>query len=303
MKFKLLSIAFLTLFTCLPLSQAQFISLDRSPTFPISQTVTLSKPSPLTIIWTGYIDANPSFSVLLRIDGITVDSNLVSGTAGRVFQSRTYRSDVITSGTHTVNVQVIGDDFASDGSLLTIAEVEEIAGLQDAITELTSAYQNADAEIQSSLLQQMAAIEEAMQIQLYDLQRRVFDSEGDSLANTVATLQYQIEDLQQQIATLLETPPGEGSQSTLNFTSFHNTLVNQQVSINQANRYSSSITQIDTSSGSGLKATDYAIMGGSTVAATAIGIGIYSLVDDDEASQEDKREMPPKNNNRPGYGK
>lgn len=303
MKLKLLSFAILTLFACVSFSRAQFISLDRSPSFPISQTIVLSKPSPLTIIWTGYIDANPNFSVLLRIDGVIVDSNLVSGTVGRVFQSRTFRSDEITSGTHTISVQVIGDDFASDGSLLTIAEVEQIAGLQDAITELTSAYQNADAELQSSLLQQMAAIEEAMNIQLAEIRQRAFDVEGNSLSSAIATLEYQVQELQQQIADLLEIPPGEGSQSTLNFVSFHNTLINQQVAINQANRHSGSVTQIDTTSKRGLKATDYAIIGGSAAAATALGVGIYSLVDDDETSPEEKREMPPKNNNRPGYGK
>jgi len=336
MKIKLSIILSILLFLGHSLSQAQLITISRSSNFPLSQTLTLTQTGPLTVIWSGSINYSNNVTATLQIDSVTVDTYVIAPADGTAYQSRPFRSSNLSPGNHTIQLTVSGTSQRQDPVILSIAEAEPTAGVQAALNQLTAAYQSADAAVQAGLMTQIDAIQSALDTRITILESQIsslqtsdnnqsaqitaltgqlnaLQVQQTALINQVqSTLQSQITNLnstiaglETRIATLENSTPSQDPaiptlQSQMAALTASRDALQARVDILEQHSDSNNGggTTIIQSGKQGLKTTDYLIIGGSAAGATALGIGIYSILNDE--SGDTSETVPAKNENRPG---
>jgi signal transduction histidine kinase len=261
-------------------------------------TFTLNRNGPVSVYFDGNLGRTHQNATSVEYS-LWIDGNLMLDTGNLGPQHEQYlfsgNPGDMAAGTHTVRFHTSGQGTHVTGILLAIATNEPPQGIQQAIDELTAAYQAADAAMQAAILAQLNAINTALQNQINqnssdiaalqqanaDLTARIaaLEQSQTSQDELIAQLQTQLAANQTRLSELENALVGiRGDLTILQERMDSLDLSTQTRSVVLTNFYPT-----PGSKRSGLKSTDYLIMGGIAAGATGLGIGIYSLFDENPA--------------------
>lgn len=262
-----------------------------SHTIQISVELAINQQDPTLLI---IAEAEPTAGVQAALDQLTAD-----------FQS----GDAAVQAALTAQINAIQAALASrittlESQVTTLqtgssTQATQIAALTGQLTELQNQKTVLETRI-TSLDSQIATLQTSSGNQTTQIS--ALTTQLADFQNQKAALEANIASLNSQIPTLQGSNTSQSAQIS-ELTSQLTGLQNQQAALLQQ---IAELEQRPTSGGTivqskktGLSTTDYLIMGGSAAGATALGVGIYSILNSDSGDASEG--MPAKNVNRPGY--